>query len=205
MSKVKFRAHIGDIGGEYADRRQLLKGQFLAAVHGVINILCVKIFGQGAPKAIHHEPVQRITVEEKEFLLLLTIIKSCNQCRIRRPVNNPAVIGFACCYVKIQSGEFAEFLCQLLGGFLVAGIFNGVFFDVVGAENGIEDIGLSTLFCTGQCRFVRLVFKPNVLRIPEPHYHEFAAAVIKLHGNVAVTVAVQVGEVNALVHTPHIA
>ena len=38
-------------------RRQVLQDQLLATIHGVIDIFGVQILGQGAPKAVHHEPV----------------------------------------------------------------------------------------------------------------------------------------------------
>ena len=53
------------------------------------------------------EPAQRIGIEETELLLLLTVIKSCNQRRICSPVNDPAVTGVAGGDEKVRSGQFA--------------------------------------------------------------------------------------------------
>ena len=107
-------------------------------------------------KTVHHEPVQRNIVKEMELLLLLTVIKSRNQCRICRPVNDQAFIDSGNGNGKVQSCQLGKRCCQLLGSFLCACIFNGIFSYVISSKNGIKYFGLSVLSFGLSCRFRRL-------------------------------------------------
>ena len=63
---------------------------------------------------------------------------------------------------------------------------------------------VASAFILTELRLLRLVHKLLALRVPEPHYQQLIAAVIELHGHIAVAVAVQIGEVNAFENIPHI-